>query len=105
MFNVKTTLAVILLLATEALAARISYSAKYADNFEVRRFQKLAIIPDEKAGGVIEHMGTWSNSRYTAKASHHDMIIVSNTVPALSKNDATAEVEEMQSIVRQHIKG
>ncbi|MCJ1252092.1 hypothetical protein MMC30_009330, partial [Trapelia coarctata] len=48
MFNVKVLLLAFLLLATNVLAVRVTYSAKYTGQKVGERNQKLATVDDDK---------------------------------------------------------
>ncbi|OTB11608.1 hypothetical protein K445DRAFT_15665 [Daldinia sp. EC12] len=103
MFLVRVLLLPVLLLGGRAPATRISYSARYMKGNEIGRTSKLTIIPDNKVQDVVQNMRAWSNNRYDARISAHNIIIISNIDPAISKGSASTQVMEMQSIVNQHI--
>ena len=91
------------MLATDVFAARINYSAKFTDqNGVVHRTQKLGSIDDDKADLVVNNMGTWSDNKYSATLSRHNMVMVVNAVAAGSKGEASQEVQDMQSLVNQN---
>ena len=102
MFKSKVLLLTFLLL--DAFAARISYSAKFTNGDKTSRTQKLGEVPDDKADLIVNNMQTWSNDKYTATTSRHNMIVVANVEPAASKGKASEEVQDMQSIVSSNIK-
>ena len=89
MFKSKVLLLAVLLLVTDAFAARISYSAKFTNGDKTSRTQKLGEVPDDKADLIVNNMQTWSNDKYTATASRYNMIVVANVEPAASKGKAS----------------
>lgn len=103
MFNAKFLLFVFLLLAADAFAARINYSAKYKDGDKTSRTSKNGNVPDDKEQLIIDNMKTWSNDRFEAGKSRHNIIQVTNIVEASSKGAASQEVQDMQHIVNQNI--
>lgn len=104
MFHAKLLLLALLLLATNIFAARINYSAKYHDKDKIARTSKNAEVPDDKEQLILDNMATWSDDKYNAAKSKHNVIQVTNAEPAASKGKASEEVQEMQSIVSKNIK-
>jgi hypothetical protein len=107
MFNVKVLLLAFLLLATNVLAVRVTYSAKFTGQKVGERTSKLATVEDDKGTQIIEKMATWSNGKYTAARSASaavNMINVVNAVEAPSKGAASDMVQEMQTIVANNYK-
>ena len=101
MFNFKVLLLAFLLLATNVLATRVTYSGKFTGQKVGDRTQKLATVDDHKGEQIVENMATWSNGKYTASKSGSavNMITVVNAVAAASKGQASEMVQEMQTIV------
>lgn len=102
MFNVKVLLLAFLLLATNVLAVRVTYVAKFTGQLVTDRTSKLATVDDHKGEQIIEKMATWSNGKYKAARSGSaavNMINVVNVVEAPTKGVATDMVQEMQHIV------
>ena len=105
MFHLKVLLLAFLLLATDAFAARINYSAKYKDGDKTQRTSKNGNVPDDKEQSILDNMKTWSNSKYEAhKNTKVNIIQVTNVQEAASKGKASEEVQDMQKIVNEHIK-
>ena len=104
MFHSKVLFLAFLLLATNVFAARINYSAKYHDKDKIARTSKNAEVPDDKEQLILDNMATWSDNKYNAANSKHNVIQVTNAEPAASKGKASEEVQEMQSIVSKNIK-
>lgn len=104
MLNLKIFMLALLLLATDALAARINYSAKYTDGAKISRTFKNAEVADDKEQLILDGMASWSGNRYTATKSRLNIIQVVNAQPAASKGKASEQVQDMQSIVHQHTK-
>lgn len=106
MLNVKVLLLAFLLLATNVLAVRVTYSAKFTGQKVGERTSKLATVEDDKGEQIVEKMGTWSNGKYTAKKSGSaaNMITVTNVVEAPSKGAANDMVQDMQHIVATNYK-
>jgi len=102
--NLRVLLLAFLLLATDVFAGRISYTAKYTIGGNMQRTSKLANVPNDKEQLIIDNMGAWSDNKYTASHSKHNMVLVTNVEAAASKGQASEEVQEMQTIVNQHIK-
>lgn len=111
MFNIRVFLLAILLLATEAWAVNMQYTAKY-NGKDLKG--KEATMTEKKAGGsltdaegeeVIKNMGTWSNNKFKATKSRvANIITVVNTSNAANKNEATSEVNEAQQLVNKNVK-
>lgn len=101
MLNFKVLFLAFLLLATNALAVRVTYSAKYTGQAVGERTQKLATVDDDKGEQILDHMSTWSGGKYTASRSTRvaNMIIVVNVVEAASKGAASDMLQDMQTIV------
>ena len=104
MFNFKVLLLAFLLLATDVFAARINYSAKYHDGKKISRTSKNAEVPDDKEQLILDKMKEWSDDKYEASKSKHNIIQVTNVEVAASKGKASEEVQDMQHIVHEHIK-
>ena len=104
MFKSQVLLLAALLLVTDVFAARISYSAKYTNGDNTQRTQKLGNVPDDKADLIVNNMQTWSNDKYTATQTRHNIIVVANVEAAASKGLASEQVQDMQSIVNNNIK-
>ena len=104
MFHSKVLFLAFLLLATNVFATRINYSAKYHDKDKIARTSKNAEVPDHKEQLILDNMATWSDNKYNAAKSKHNVIQVTNAEPAASKGKASEEVQEMQSIVSKNIK-
>jgi cell fate regulator YaaT (PSP1 superfamily) len=111
MLNIKVFLLAVLLLATEALAININYTAKYngkdlKGNAATQTEKKAGgSLTDEQGQEVIEKMGEWSNNKFKATKSRvANIITVVNTSNAKDKNDATSEVNEAQQLVNKNIK-
>ena len=103
MFKSQVLLLAVLVLATDVFAARITYNAKYTDGDKIARTTKNAEVPDDKEQSILDNMGTWSDDKYTATKSKHNIVVVTNAKPAASKGKASEEVQEMQSIVSKNI--
>lgn len=102
MFNVKVLSLAFLLLATNVLAVRVNYVAKYTGQLVGERNSKMATVDDHKGEQIIEKMATWSNGKYKAARSGSaavNMINVVNAVEAESKGKSSEMLQEMQSIV------
>ncbi|KAI2467397.1 hypothetical protein F4781DRAFT_402259 [Annulohypoxylon bovei var. microspora] len=102
MFNMKVLFLAFLLLATDVLAARINYSAKYKDGKKTSRTSKNGEVSDERAEAILQDMHTWSGGRYLAGMSKYGFIQITNAQVAASKGAASAQVQEMQSLIHQH---
>ncbi|KAI1455278.1 hypothetical protein F4805DRAFT_436234 [Annulohypoxylon moriforme] len=102
MFNLKVIFFAFLLLATDVLAARINYSAKYHDGKKVARTSKNAEIADELAPIIVQQMHTWSGGAYQAGLSKYGFVQVVNAQVAPSKGAASAQVQQMQTLIHQH---
>ena len=89
-----------LLLATEVLATRCTYSVKHSDiasGMPGNHNSKLAEMDQDKADSVVTNMGTWSGGKYQAKKSRApNMIIVSGTTTSSQSN---AMIQDMQHVV------
>ena len=104
MFHSKVLLLAFFLLATDVFAARITYSAKYDNNGKVARTTKNAEVPDDKEQLILDNMASWSDDKYGASKSKHNIILVVNNEPAASKGKASEEVQEMVEIVAKNTK-
>ena len=104
MLQLKALLLASLLLTTEVLAARITYSAKFHDGHKIPHTSKLGNVPDDKEQDILDNMAHWSDNKYSAKKSKHNMILVVNAEAAASRGKASEEIQEMQSIVHKHTK-
>ena len=104
MLSFKIFIFAVLLLATDVFAGRINYSAKYHVGSTIARTSKNAEIPDSKEQLVVDKMKEWSEGKYEAAKSRHNIVQVTNVQVAASKGKASEEVQEMESIVRKHIK-
>lgn len=104
MFISKVVLLAFFLLAIDVFAARVVYSAKYKVLGEVKREKKNANVPDHKEQSVLDNMKSWSDKKYDAEKSRHNMVLVVNAEPAEAKGKANDEVQEMQSMVNKNIK-
>ena len=104
MLNLKVLLLAFLLLASNVFAGRINYSAKYKDGDKISRTSKNANVPDDKEQDIIDHMREWSDNKYEAGKSRHNIIQVTNIEIAESKGEASEEVKDMQHIVNKNIK-
>ena len=104
MFNSKALLLAFFLLATDVFAARINYSAKYKNGDKTDRTSKNKNVPDDKEQSILDNMKAWSDNKYDATKSRHNLIQVVNAEAASSKGAASEEVQEMESIVTKNIK-
>jgi hypothetical protein len=109
MLNIKVCLLAVLL-ATEAWAVNIQYTAKYNGkdlkvNAATQTEKKAGgTLTDEQGTEVIEKMGEWSDNKFKAtKSKSVNVITVVNTSNAKNKNDATSEVNEAQQLVNKNI--
>lgn len=99
----------ILLLATEALSSKISYSTGYKKggiNGKGGIENKAGgTIPDDKDNDVLEHMKKWSDDKFQAKRNDRTKIII---VSRIDKVDTKGEADDAnnaaQQIVNKHIK-
>ena len=96
MLKAQVLLLAALLLATNVLAGRISYSASYTNGDKTQRTQKLSNVPDDKDDLIVDNMQTWSDGKYTASVSRHNIVVVANVVGAASKGLASEQVQDMQ---------
>ena len=100
MFNLKAYLLVgLLLLTSDVLAVRVTYSATFVGQKVGERTSRLATVDDDKAESIVENMGKWSNDRYQAANGRH-MVLVTNKVAAASRKQATDMIEDMQRVVK-----
>ncbi|KAL9623223.1 MAG: hypothetical protein Q9160_002538 [Pyrenula sp. 1 TL-2023] len=105
MLNFRILPLAFLLLASNVFAARINYSAKYKNGKKTSRTSKNSEVPDDKEQLILDDMQTWSDNKYSAKKNEKlNLIQVANAEPAASKGKASEEVQDMQSIVKKHIK-
>ncbi|KAI1204951.1 uncharacterized protein F4807DRAFT_465185 [Annulohypoxylon truncatum] len=102
MFNMKVLFFAFLLLATDVLAARINYSAKYHDGKKVARTSKNGEVADNVAQSILSGMHTWSGGAYQAGMSKYGFIQITNSQVAASKGAASAQVQQMQTLIHQH---
>ncbi|KAI0880278.1 uncharacterized protein GGS22DRAFT_175629 [Annulohypoxylon maeteangense] len=102
MFSIKVILFAFLLLAADALAARINYSAKYTDGKKIARTTKNAEVADNLSNSILHGMATWSGGAYQAALSKYGFIQITNTHVAASKGAASAQVQQMQTLIHQH---
>ncbi|KAJ8062849.1 hypothetical protein OCU04_008104 [Sclerotinia nivalis] len=106
MYTPKLLFLCLLLLATETLAIRLNYSAKYQGGKAATFVSKNAGTIDDAIGdNIVKHMGTWSSGKYIAtKSELRNLVTVKNASAAASKGVANDEVAEMQSIVNKNTK-
>ena len=106
MLNFKVILLALLLLATNILAVRVTYSGTYTGQKVGERTQLLDTVDDDKGEQILGNMATWSDNKYKASKSRSvpNMIIVTNNVKAASKAEASEMVQEMRATVNHNYK-
>ena len=102
MFNLKVLLFAVFLLASDVFAGRINYSAKYKVGKEIKRTSKNGVVPDGTEDAIVAGMAQWSGGAYSASLSKHGFVQVVNAAAAASKGAASGQVQQMETIVRQH---
>lgn len=108
MYNLKLITLAGLLLASQAIASRISYTAynksggvNKSGNWETKAGGR---IPDERDEEVTTDIGEWSNGRFSAaQNTRTGIIIVKALVDADDKTGATNLNNEAQQLVLQHV--
>lgn len=100
----------VLLLATESIAVRVTYSFKYTeggiDNHGGFTTKNGGTIPDDKEQSVIDNMGTWSDHKYTATKSTSgvNLVKITNNHPPQHSGEAKSQLEDAQKILKKHTK-
>ena len=103
MFNLKVLFLAFLLLAADALAARVIYSGNFAGSSVSTRTQKATVVDDAKAEAILENIATWSNGEFTAsKGRTTGIVTVVNVEAAASKGKASELVQNMQAVVSEN---
>ncbi|ODM21480.1 hypothetical protein SI65_02324 [Aspergillus cristatus] len=108
MLNSKALLLATLLLATQAIASRISYSTGYTTggvNGHGGNEQKAGgTIPDNQDDLVLHNMGNWSHNRFQAhRNARSHVIIVSSVHRVKTKGEAASANNAAQQLVNQHV--
>ena len=100
MFSLKILLLALCLLATNILAVRVTYSAKFTGQKASEHTQRLDTVDDDKGVQILEHMFAWSGGKYMAsRVRVLNMILVVNVEAAESKGRASEMIQQMVSIV------
>ncbi|PWY81716.1 hypothetical protein BO94DRAFT_148283 [Aspergillus sclerotioniger CBS 115572] len=107
MLNFKTLAIAALLLASQALATRITYSTKYTTgnigDKGGRATKNAGTVTEEQEKEIIANIGTWSDHHITAQIQEKTgiLLVISETVE--TKGQAATANQNAQHIVNQHI--
>ncbi|PWY82088.1 hypothetical protein BO70DRAFT_362034 [Aspergillus heteromorphus CBS 117.55] len=98
----------ILLLVTEAIASKVSYSTKYTEGGisgkGANEVKAGGTIDDDKDDTVLD-IASWSENKFTAKRNARSgVIIVSKNGSVKTKSEATESNNEAQQAVNKKLK-
>ena len=105
MFSFGLFLLASLLLASNALAIKVTYYAKVAgSNAPGAMSNKATEVDDEKGSAILSRMSTWSDDKYKAVNAKVGpaRITVSPVTAPKTPAQATEMINEMQSLVVKH---
>jgi hypothetical protein len=96
----------LILLATVALGARVTYTAWYTQGLggHPAFTSRHGTIAEEHVEPLLEHIAQWSSGKYTAATSRHNLITVGAHQRVHTKNEASQVVQDMVHLVCQHLK-
>ncbi|OOF90242.1 hypothetical protein ASPCADRAFT_212139 [Aspergillus carbonarius ITEM 5010] len=96
-----------LLLASQALATRITYSTKYTTgnlgNKGGYATKNAGTVTEEQEKEIIANIGTWSDHRVSAHIQERTGILLVTSDSVETKGEAATANQNAQHIVQQHI--